>query len=48
MKIHNLPIIRLVLLLAFIAFVVGFAVSQYQDVRSMVITICTSCIGLGG
>ena len=48
MRSHSLLIIRLTLLLAFIGFVAGFAVSQYEDVRSMVITICVACLGLGG
>ena len=47
MRSHSLLIIRLVLLLAFIGFVAGFAVSQYETVRSMVIVICLSCIGIG-
>jgi|PlaIllAssembly_1097288.scaffolds.fasta_scaffold1265144_1 hypothetical protein len=48
MKAHSLLFIRLILLLAFIGLVAGFVMSQYEDVRSMVITICVSCIGLGG
>jgi hypothetical protein len=47
MKSHSLLIIRLVLLLAFIGFVAGFAVSQYELVRSLVTVLCLSCIGIG-
>jgi len=47
MRSHSLLIVRLVLLLAFIGFVAGFVVSQYDYVRSLVIVICTSCIGIG-
>jgi len=47
MKSHGLLIIRLILLLAFIGFVAGFAVSQYELVRSMVTVLCLSCIGIG-
>jgi len=47
MKSHGLLIIRLTLLLAFIGFAAGFAVSQYELVRSMVTVLCLSCIGIG-
>jgi len=47
MRSHSLLIIRLVLLLAFIAFVAGFVVSQYDYVRSLVTVLCLSCIGIG-
>jgi hypothetical protein len=47
MKSHSLLIIRLTLLLAFIGFAAGFAVSQYELVRSMVTVLCLSCIGIG-
>jgi len=47
MRSHSLLFIRLILLLAFIGFAAGFAVSQYELVRSMVITICIACIGIG-
>ena len=47
MKSHSLLIIRLVLLLAFIAFVAAFVVSQYELVRSLVTVLCLSCIGIG-
>lgn len=38
-------IVRLVLLLAFIAFVAAFAASQYEYVRSLVMVLCLACIG---
>ena len=47
MKGNSILIIRLVLLLAFIAFVAGFVVSQYDYVRSLVTVLCLSCIGIG-
>jgi|PlaIllAssembly_1097288.scaffolds.fasta_scaffold456550_3 uncharacterized membrane protein len=47
MKSHSLLIIRLVLLLAFIGFIAGFVVSQYDYVRSLVTVLCLSCIGIG-
>jgi len=47
MRSHSLLIIRLILLLAFIGCVAGFAVSQYEDVRSLVTVLCLSCIGIG-
>jgi hypothetical protein len=47
MKSHGLPVIRLVLLLAFIGFVAGFVASQYEDVRSLVTVLCLSCLGIG-
>jgi len=45
---NRILVIRVLLLLLLLGFVAGFALSQYEDVRSMVITICTACIGLGG
>lgn len=39
--------LRLLLLLLFIGFVAAFAASQYDMVRSLVIVICTSCVGIG-
>ena len=47
MRSNRLLIVRLVLLLALVGFVAGFALSQYDYVRSMVIVICLSCIGIG-
>jgi hypothetical protein len=47
MRSLSLPIIRLVLLLLCIGFVAGFAVSQYELVRSLVTVLCLSCIGIG-
>jgi hypothetical protein len=47
MKNRILLFVRLILLLAFIGFVAGFAVSQYEMVRSMVTVLCLSCIGVG-
>jgi hypothetical protein len=47
MRSHNLLTVRLILLLAFIGFVAGFAVSQYELVRSLVTVLCLSCIGIG-
>jgi uncharacterized membrane protein len=47
MRSHSLLIIRLTLLLAFISFVAGFVVSQYDYVRSLVTVLCLSCIGIG-
>ena len=47
MRSHSLLVIRLTLLLAFIGFVGGFAVSQYEYVRSLVTVLCLSCIGIG-
>ena len=47
MKSHSLLIVRLILLLAFIGFVAGFVVSQYDYVRSLVSVLCLSCIGAG-
>jgi hypothetical protein len=47
MKSHSLLIVRLILLLAFIGFVAGFMVSQYDYVRSLVTVLCLSCIGAG-
>jgi hypothetical protein len=47
MKSHSLLIIRLTLLLAFIGFAAGFAVSQYDYVRSLVTVLCLACIGIG-
>jgi len=47
MKSHSLLIISLVLLLAFIGFIAGFVVSQYDYVRSLVTVLCLSCIGIG-
>lgn len=47
MRSHSLLIIRLVLLLAFVAFVAGFVLSQYDYVRSLVTVLCISCIGVG-
>ena len=47
MKANSILIIRLILLLALFGFVAGFAVSQYELVRSMVTVLCLSCIGIG-
>ena len=47
MKSHGILIIRLTLLLIFVGFVAGFAVSQYEDVRSFVTILCLPCIGIG-
>jgi uncharacterized membrane protein len=47
MKGNSILIIRLIILLAFIGFVAGFVVSQYDDVRSLVTVLCLSCIGIG-
>jgi hypothetical protein len=47
MKGRSLLIVRLALLLAFLGFVAGFAISQYEDVRSLVTVLCLSCIGIG-
>ena len=47
MRGNSIPIVRLILLLAFIGFVAGFVVSQYEDVRSLVTVLCLSCIGIG-
>jgi uncharacterized membrane protein len=47
MRSHSLLIVRLILLLVFIGFVAGFAVSQYEYVRSLVTVLCLSCIGIG-
>jgi hypothetical protein len=46
MRRHSLLIVRLILLLAFIGFVTGFAASQYEFVRSLVTVLCLSCIGV--
>lgn len=40
-------ILRILLLLLFTGFAVGFAAGQYDMVRSLVIVICTSCVGIG-
>jgi cell division protein FtsB len=47
MRSRSLLIVRLALLLAFLGFVAGFAISQYEDVRSLVTVLCLSCIGIG-
>jgi hypothetical protein len=47
MKSRSLLFVRLILLLAFIGFVAGFLVSQYDYVRSLVTVLCLSCIGIG-
>jgi len=47
MRANSILIIRLVLLLAFVAFVAGFVVGQYDYVRSLVTVLCLSCIGIG-
>jgi hypothetical protein len=47
MRSHSLLIIRLILLLLFLGLVAGFAVSQYEMVRSLVTVLCLSCIGIG-
>jgi uncharacterized membrane protein len=47
MKNRSLLIIRLILLVAFVAFVAGFVASQYEYVRSLVTVLCLSCIGAG-
>lgn len=46
-KSKRILIIRLVLLLIFLGFAAGFAVSQYEVVRSFVTIVCLSCIGVG-
>ena len=47
MRSHGRLIVRLVLLLAFTGLVAGFAASQYELVRSMVVVLCLSCMGVG-
>jgi uncharacterized membrane protein len=47
MRVNSILIIRLILLLLFVGFVAGFAVSQYEYVRSLVTVLCLSCIGIG-
>ncbi len=47
MRAYGLTIVRILLLLIFASFVAWFAASQYDVVRSLVIVICTSCIGIG-
>jgi hypothetical protein len=47
MRSRGLLIVRVALLLAFVGFVAGFAVSQYELVRSLVTVLCLSCIGIG-
>jgi cell division protein FtsB len=46
MKANSILIIRLILLLALVGFVAGFAASQYELVRSLVTVLCLSCIGI--
>jgi len=41
-------ILRLVLLAISVAFVAGYAATQYSSVQSLVKFICTSCLGLNG
>ena len=40
--------LRLVLLIVFIVFVVGWATDQYILVQNMVRFICIDCLGLNG
>jgi uncharacterized membrane protein len=47
MRGNSILIVRLILLLAFIGFVGGFVISQYEYVRSLVTILCLSCIGIG-
>ncbi len=47
MKAYGSIIVRALLLLLFIGFVAGFAASQYEAVRRLLIVICSSCIGIG-
>lgn len=46
MKQNRWLIVRLTLLVVFVAFVAVFAADQYGLVRSFVRFLCTSCIGL--
>ena len=45
---RNIPAIRIVLLVMFLGLAVGYSFTQYDLARQMVITICISCLGLGG
>ena len=47
MRENGVLALRILLLLLFTACVAGFAASQYDMVRSLVIVICTSCVGIG-
>ena len=47
MRAAGVAIVRILLLLVFLGFVAAFAASQYDMVRSLVIVICTSCVGIG-
>ena len=47
MRVNSILVMRLILLLAFVALVAGFMVSQYEYVRSLVTVLCLSCIGIG-
>lgn len=47
MRGYGAIIVRVLLLLLFTGFVVGFAASQYDMVRGLLTVICSSCIGIG-
>lgn len=47
MRSHSRLMVRLVLLLAFAGLTAGFAASQYEFVRTLVIVLCLSCMGAG-
>jgi uncharacterized membrane protein len=47
MRGNSILIIRLILLLLLVGSVAGFAVSQYEYMRSLVTVLCLSCIGIG-
>ena len=47
MRAAGIMVLRILLLLLFTSFVAAFAASQYDMVRSLVIVICTSCVGIG-
>ncbi len=44
---RRLLMARILLLALFAGFVAGFAASQYGMVRTLVIVICGSCVGIG-
>jgi small-conductance mechanosensitive channel len=45
---RNIPALRIVLLVLFLALAVGYSFTQYDLARQTVIAICISCLGLGG
>ena len=45
---RNMPAIRIVLLVLFLALAVGYSFTQYDLARQTVIALCISCLGLGG